>query len=155
MSVPPVPEFEPYVTPEGVTECWFYEEMWHVSLHFVTGDVTNYVRWVKRVFGCKAKMINNDASAHMQTITTKSGGLLACVIVVPGKWDTSVRRWLSLTHEAAHATGFILRARGCPHTEDTEEPYAYLQESIIRRFVRSMDKMLPAKPKTRRKKDRR
>ena len=37
-----------------------------------------------------------------------------------------------LIHELSHATNFILREVGIPHTEDTEEAYAYLLEYLTR-----------------------
>ena len=45
-----------------------------------------------------------------------------------------------LIHELSHATNFILREVGIPHTESTEEAYTYLLEYLTRETLERITK---------------
>ncbi len=62
------------------------------------------------------------------TVTT-SGRTVTIYLVSPPQDAQSVAL---LIHELSHATNFILREAGIPHTEDTEEAYTYLLEYLTR-----------------------
>ena len=44
----------------------------------------------------------------------------------------------TLTHELFHASSFILEGAGIPHTNDTEEAYAYLLEYLVTEALDSL-----------------
>ncbi len=68
------------------------------------------------------------------TVTT-SGRTVTIYLASPPRDPRSVA---VLIHELSHATNFILREVGIPHTEDTEEAYTYLLEYIAREVMRQL-----------------
>jgi hypothetical protein len=90
---------------------------------------------------------NLEASAeqwdkHMEAGTYKGqmshiggGSSLIFLKLDPGNFRESVG---ILVHELAHAVHELMRQRDTPHTEDTEETYAYMLESLVQKSLKEM-----------------
>lgn len=139
----------PFRTPEGLVEIWLYEECWSANVHLVTEasrDETSYRDWMRRVFDCDpGSNLGGNSAAECSSIMNRDGAQVAVLITFPGKWQPTVDNFLVLSHECFHATSKILFSKGMKHNEETEEAFAYLQDSLLRRFIAALSKRpLPA-----------
>lgn len=153
----------PFETIEGITEVWLYDEVFGCNIHFITDTKShdNVKHWMQRVFNIKdpslSKYDNLSARGECVTIGYQDGpGLKATVIHMGDKWVENLDNILILCHEATHATYAILSNKGIKHTEETDEIFAYFQESLVSRFVMAMRKPVikydrPKKPQVKKK----
>lgn len=62
------------------------------------------------------------------------------IIIMMNENPKTSNFWMSiLVHETSHATRKILDRINTPHTEDTEEVYAYLQQFIFEEILNNLD----------------
>ena len=67
------------------------------------------------------------------------------IIILMNESPKTNNFWLGiLVHETSHATRKILDRINTPHTEDTEEVYAYLQQFIFEEILNTLDNGQPA-----------
>lgn len=158
-----VPMSTPFETEEGITEVWLYDEVFGSNIHFITDTKSHdHVKhWMQRVFNIKdpslSKYDNLSARGECVTIGYQNGpGLKATVIHMGDKWSESFDNILTLCHEATHVTYAVLNSKGIKHLEETDEVFAYFQESLVSRFVIAMRKPVikyntPQKPQVKKK----
>lgn len=128
------PELTKFKTPEGLWCGWFYDECWRVNCHILWGlkKDKQVHRFVKRVFGLEYERPFNSCLARCLDVNTPN--TRAQVIVIKN-WEWTAHGMDALSHEALHATHNVLRDRGMRLNDETEEAYAYLLGSIVRRAL--------------------
>ena len=83
-----------------------------------------------------AREVIEEVAPHTEGVTvTTSGRTVTIYLASPPRDARSVALPI---HELSHATNFILREVGIPHTEDTEEAYTYLLEYTAREVMHQL-----------------
>ena len=85
-----------------------------------------------------------EVAPNTEGVTVTTSGRTVTIYLASQPRDA--RSVALLIHELSHATNFILREVGIPHTEDTEEAYTYLLEYIAREVMHQLSITLCPSP---------
>lgn len=114
---------------------WFWDPTWKANLHIlwpVSGKQVE--QYIKRNFGFKYEWVGDPAARCIEIWSKGVGAHLICL----NSWKESPKHYGILAHEAFHATHQILKERGVRLTDDSDEAFTYLLESIVDRCLQIM-----------------
>lgn len=151
-----IPETPPQIVEfprKGFRELYLLEDTFSAGIFLLTGITPKqFDAWLMERFGLEDKDNDGSYNAFHNWYRTK-GGNTYNVIVIHDKWTWKRSHWGLLVHELHHAVTNILNRKGIEHGAATEEVWAYLQQSLLERFIwgishRSRILHRPKKPKT-------
>lgn len=126
-------------------DCHPYKQQCIVCCNGQMKDVVKYMKSLKDLSsGGKEtlKMIQDKKEVYFEKIKENCGRLF---IELPTGYIMILHHnggWISTTatvsHEANHLSQYILRNAGIQLTQETEEAYTYLQESILENILRKI-----------------
>lgn len=149
-----IPETPPQIVEfprKGFRELYLLEDTFSAGIFLLTGITRErYSQWLQEHTGIDDPEKDKDYTAFHSDITHQ--GNTYNVIVIHEKWTWKRHHWGLLVHELHHAVTNILNRKGIKHSDETEEVWAYLQESMLERFIwglshRSRILHRPRKPK--------
>lgn len=102
------------------------------SIYFLLGATPErFKTWMKEIFDREDK----DASHYFTTeVHARNGATVDVIAFRDEVWDWDIQQMATLVHECHHATSNMLFRKGLAHTRETEEVWAYLQDSIYQRI---------------------
>ena len=88
--------------------------------------------WVLERFDVKQ---HNLQDRYANATAIECGKVHYDLVVLTAKWEWRRDDMATLVHELHHVTTSILHRKGLELTKDTEECWAYLQDSLFTRFM--------------------
>lgn len=142
---------------KGFRLFYLSEDTWSASVWLLVGcSFEDYLKWSKAKFNIKD---DGEQKPHYAfTSQVKYGPATHDIICLTDKWEWSRMHFVDLIHECHHATTNILRRKGIHHCDETEECWAYLQDSLFARFfwaLRESDKKREKRAKAKKVKKKR
>lgn len=132
----------PTRTPEGIRQIKLWEEVFCCPVYLLLEVCsTSFDAWLSRELRVQ-QTGGHPAYRAGQAVEVRDRDtrqLTALVISFNGRWSRSVDNILVLMHEVHHCVTFLLTDRGIKHSTETEELWAYLQDSLVRRFVDALN----------------
>lgn len=132
----------PTRTPEGIRQVRLFEETFCCPVYLLLEvSPASFDAWLTRELRVQ-QAAGHPAYRAGQAIEVRDRDtrqLTALVISFNGRWCRSVDNLLVLMHEVHHCVTFLLHDRGLRLSAETEEVWAYLQDSLVRRFVDSLN----------------
>lgn len=113
-------------------------DVYDQDVTFLLGDFEECDEWLKKKFDIGTQLEKRDVAASLQiTLKDKSSRF----VIYLKEYDKRNLVDISvMAHECFHITSKMFRNIGTPHTEDTEEPYAYLFDCIFLRALKFYSK---------------
>lgn len=121
--------------PDGYSYGWFYDPVYEANIHFIwdaeQGTLTKYTKEIfntdvdegRVAFGRCVRIEHSDGRQSIIIAISKSQG---------------VAFFQALAHECLHATFYILINAGMKLSDDSDEAYCYLHDSIVKRCLDMM-----------------
>lgn len=119
---------------KGYRELYVLEDTWGAGVFLLIGASLEQVhQWSQERFNCKDPTAEKHLHAYAGTI--EYNRCRYQFIVLREKWTWHRQHWVTLVHELHHVTTNILNNKGLTHGPATEEAWAYLQDSLLGRFI--------------------
>lgn len=111
-----------------------YDDHYRVDLYLVTDCAFDeFCEHVEDTFDHEIEndlLDGNHKTGYALVIPRAGDDDLYCL------WVEHRRDYLTLAHESLHLTGYILNCKCVTYDPENNEPYAYLQEWIMEKFIR-------------------
>lgn len=112
----------------------FFDECWRFNFRLIWNCTDKDLRdYCKDEFDIEFPQESDDWAGRFVDHQHEIGGPI--LVIALKRWTGTAEDHAMLAHEAFHAATHLLRKKATPLTEQTEEAYAYLVESIIRRCL--------------------
>lgn len=136
-SVNKLPELRPQIVEirrKGFRELYLLDDTWSAGVFLIIGaSAEQYAAWLKERFNLTDEKL--DTNKNGTALVVKYDGASYDVVTLYEEWTWGRDQWCTLVHELHHVTSNILKRKGITHSEETEECWAYLQDSLLNRFV--------------------
>lgn len=136
-SIEKLPEMRPQVKEfrrKGFRELYVLDDTWNAGIFMIIGATpAQYSQWLKDRFNLDGGKLDGTKSGTASVVQYQ--GAKYDVITIAEKWTWGRHQWCTLVHELHHVTTNILLRKGLTHSEETEECWAYLQDSLLGRFI--------------------
>jgi hypothetical protein len=100
----------------------------------IGADAEQFNAWAMERFHCEDPNGIEHDYAYACAIEYK-GSMYNIIVLRDKKWTWERSQWVTLVHELMHVTSAILWRKGLKHTPETDECWAYLQDSLLGRFI--------------------
>jgi len=134
----------------GFFEVYYYDVLFDVRRHCLCGR-GDIVAWTEKFYKLPDPGLSGGNSGSAFSILNRSNSLVASVVVLLDGWG-SLENEATLMHECFHSTCHVMRARGIPLTESSEEVYAYYQDDLFKTYATKLDNHYGIKRKSKRTK---
>lgn len=137
-TIDKLPELKPQVVEirrKGFRELYLLDDTWGAGVFLLIGpDKDQFNAWAMERFNCQDPDSGKHEYAYACVIKYE-GSFYDIVILRDKKWTWGRLQWGTLVHELHHVTTSILHRKGLTHSKETEECWAYLQDSLLNRFI--------------------
>lgn len=137
-SVENLPSMPPQVVEvprKGYREFYLLEDTWNAGIFLLIGiRAKQYTEWTKERFGISDDKLDDTKNGTARWVTY-NGATYEIITIGDAKWTWRRSQWCVLVHELHHVVTSILNRKGITHSGATEECWAYLQDSLLNRFV--------------------
>jgi hypothetical protein len=146
-----IPSLPPQLTEirtKGFRQLYLLDDTFSAGIFLLINPTTKeFDAWLMEHFGIEDKS-HDDFNAFHNWYKTKDGSIYN-VIVLCFDWTWKRSNWGTLVHEIHHAVTNILTRKGIKHSDETEEVWAYYQQSILERFIWGLGnrRLIMQKPK--------
>lgn len=112
-----------------------HDECWAIDLWLIwPAGVAEVDYFLRRQFGIEERTKDSGFVGRFVEVLENNGDETGGVIALR-RWKRDPYHISILVHECLHATHFFLDRRGLTMTDDTDEAYAYLLDSLTRRCL--------------------
>jgi hypothetical protein len=136
-SVEKLPELKPQVVEiprKGFRELYLLDDTWSAGVFLLIGiSSKQFGEWLKERFNLAGETLDETKSGTATWV--KYDGASYDIVTMSEKWTWARIDWCTLVHELHHVTSNILKRKGLTHSDATEECWAYLQDSLLHRFI--------------------
>lgn len=150
-----IPETPPQIIEfprAGFRELYLLEDTFSAGIFLLTGiSKEGFNEWLKEHFSL-TDPDESECNGFHNWYKSKDGSIYN-VIVIHKEWTWGRAQWGTLVHELHHAVTNILTRKGIKHSTETEEVWAYLQASLLERFIWGLNhrRRILHRPKPRKK----
>lgn len=140
------PELKPYLNREGVWETWLHEQCWDTGVIVLSPcSLEQEAAFLLRRFNVELDE-RSKGFFFAGTIEARTSDGSMWQIVTIREWrGCNISDITLLSHELFHVTENILTSKGLPHSPETSEAWAYLHDSLLRRFLIAIPKKAVAR----------
>lgn len=119
---------------KGFRELYILEDTWGAGVFVLLGASAEQVAdWSRERFNCVDETAKEHEHAYASVVDY--GGTKYDIVVLRDKWTWHRQQWATLVHELHHVTTNVLHRKGLKHGTETEENWAYLQDSLLGRVI--------------------